>query len=65
MESINEVKHLPEIMGSDHAPISLDIDVWFTETELTGGIEQNKLVEILATRWEIHAKFVSDLIRKG
>ena len=33
-ESINEATHLTEIMGSDHAPILLDIDVWFTYTEL-------------------------------
>ena len=33
-EAINEVQHLTEIQGSDHAPILLDLDVWFTDDEL-------------------------------
>lgn len=33
VESINDVKHLTEIMGSDHAPIFLDLDVLFTDKE--------------------------------
>ena len=33
-DAINEVKHLTEIQGSDHAPILLDLDVLFTDDEL-------------------------------
>lgn len=33
-EAINDVKHLTEIQGSDHAPILLDLDVWFTDNKL-------------------------------
>ena len=33
-DSINEVKHLTEIQGSDHAPILLELDVLFTDDEL-------------------------------
>ena len=33
-DAINDIKHLTEIQGSDHAPILLDLDVWFTDDEL-------------------------------
>ena len=33
-DAINDVQHLTEIQGSDHAPILLDLDVWFTDNEL-------------------------------
>ena len=33
-DAINDIKHLTEIQGSDHAPILLDLDVLFTDDEL-------------------------------
>ena len=34
-DAINEVKHLTDILSSDHAPILLDLDAWFTDDEIT------------------------------
>ena len=49
-DAINDIKHLTEIQGSDHAPILLDLDVWFTDDEL---VEESRN---LARQYEALAK---------